>query len=165
MRWVRCLHYFRRLIACGLVACCAGAGCIKQVEHRWRAEPLQDLQSIVPGRTTKDEVQALFGSPTVHSVVYDRAQHWFYVSSTTEHVAFLAPKVLEQQVVALAFNDHDVVQHMKVYTQNDIRVVEMAKEHLETPDDQISLFDQVVGNIGRFTAPASARDRVMRGGR
>ena len=59
------------------------------------------LAQIEPGRTTRDEVQQLLGSPS-SLTTFDGAV-WYYVSQRTERMSFYQEDVVNQDVVSITF--------------------------------------------------------------
>jgi outer membrane protein assembly factor BamE (lipoprotein component of BamABCDE complex) len=84
------------------------AGCSTTVEQRGNLPPPDELAQIHPGKTTKDQVVKILGTPSSISVFNDK--DWYYVSLRTKQFSFFDPKVLDQQVYIVDFNDDGIVK-------------------------------------------------------
>ena len=86
------------LLAMGTLGCKS----IAQKDSRGYVESTPVEGSIVPGKTSRDEVQRLLGSA---STVSDfPPETWYYITRKRETVAFLAPKLTDQKVLRIEFD-------------------------------------------------------------
>ncbi|HVY97937.1 MAG TPA: outer membrane protein assembly factor BamE [Dongiaceae bacterium] len=113
-------------------------------------DPDQVVQ-INPGVDDKNRVTQLLGSPSTISAFQDRT--WYYISRRTEQTAFLDPDVVEQEVLAISFNDQNIVDDMKIYGLENGRMVEMNDKITPTYGNDLTLMQQLLGNLGRFNNP------------
>ena len=88
------------LLALGALPACSIVEAPKQLRgNRVDSESLKDL---VPGTSTRADVQALLGSPSAKGAFDDNT--WIYVSETTRPRIGRTPGVLDQEVVAVTFD-------------------------------------------------------------
>ena len=113
----------------------------------------EDLELIEVGKSTRRDVEQRLGTPSTSSVFTDNV--WYYFSETTEQVAFLDPEVKERKIVAIVFAANDRVDNIHTYTEADGKPVELVSRVTPTAGNELSLFQQLFGNIGRFSAPGS----------
>ena len=113
-------------------------------------DPDQVVQ-INPGVDDKNRVTQLLGSPSTISAFQDRT--WYYVSRRTEQTAFLEPTVVDQEVLAISFNDQSIVEDMKIYGLENGRMVAMNDKVTPTYGNNLTLMQQLLGNLGRFNNP------------
>jgi outer membrane protein assembly factor BamE (lipoprotein component of BamABCDE complex) len=113
-------------------------------------DPDQVVQ-INPGVDDKNRVTQLLGSPSTISAFQDRT--WYYISRRTEQTAFLDPSVVDQEVLAISFNDQNVVDDMKIYGLENGRMVDMNAKVTPTYGNDLTLMQQLLGNLGRFNNP------------
>lgn len=119
-------------------------------------EPDPDaLATIEPGQTDQRDVQLALGSPSTEGVF--RTNIWYYMSERTETVAFFEPELLERKIIAIVFDENEVVEDVFTYTENDRREVELVSRVTPTAGNEFSLIQQLFGNVGRF---GSAGDLV-----
>ncbi|MEZ5825044.1 MAG: outer membrane protein assembly factor BamE [Geminicoccaceae bacterium] len=119
---------------------------VKQHGHRIDAELLARL---VPDRPPKEEVLRLIGSPSSIGTFED--DRWYYVSQRTERVSFYQSEITEQDVVVVAFDDRGLVSGIHQQGLDQAQNVAPADETTRTLGKELSLFEQLVGNIGRFS--------------
>jgi outer membrane protein assembly factor BamE (lipoprotein component of BamABCDE complex) len=123
-------------------------GCSPEIStHGYRFDEAT-LAQIEPGRTTKDAVTRLLGSPS--SVATFDNKVWYYISQRSEHKSFYQDHVVEQKVIAIAFDDAGVVQTIDKRGLKDGHDVAFVSRETPTSGKQLSLLEQFVGNIGRF---------------
>src|SRR5918994_200423 len=86
---------------CGLLASLALIGCVPQVSnHGYRLDEAA-LAQVEPGRTSRDQVLQLLGSPSALTT-FDGSV-WYYVSQRTERLSFYQEDVVNQDIVSIAF--------------------------------------------------------------
>lgn len=112
------------------------------------------LKELVPGTSTRADVTALIGSPTAHATFDDNT--WLYIGERTQPRIGQTLAVLTQQVVVVTFNDQGVLQHVDTKDKNDSLPVSVIARTTPAPGTQANFFQQVFGNIGRFTPGATA---------
>ncbi len=154
----------RRLALAGLCAATI-AGCAATRDfHGYvpdQALPT-DVQPTVDTRTT---VLARLGTPSTTSAFDDKL--WVYMSSTRELLTFYYPKVVQREIVAIKFDDDDVVSDVLVYDVNDGRTVAYNSRVTPTRGRELGILEQLFGTIGslRNQLPGSQDEGDGRGGR
>lgn len=152
----------RRLALAGLCAATI-AGCAATRDfHGYvpdQALPT-DVQPTVDTRTT---VLARLGTPSTTSAFDDKL--WVYMSSTRELLTFYYPKVVQREIVAIKFDEDDVVSDVLVYDVNDGRTVAYNSRVTPTRGRELGILEQLFGTIGslRNQLPGSQDGRDGRG--
>lgn len=108
----------------------------------------EQLQEIVPGVQTKNDVQTLLGSPTQTSAFGD--EEWFYISSKTRQRPGRQLAVTDQQTVVVSFDRNGVVRGVRKVTEADGQPVSMVERETPVPGNDRTLLQALFGNIGRF---------------
>lgn len=124
------------------------AGCSPKVDNRGYVKDATIKEQIQAGRETKEEVRQLLGSPSATSNYGQEA--WYYVSTRKETVAFLAPEIVEQDVVRITFDANGVVSNIESYSKADGQDVDVSKRETPTEGHELGFIEQLLGNIGRF---------------
>lgn len=106
------------------------------------------LKEITPGVQTKQDVQALLGSPTQTSTFGDNT--WYYISSKTRQRPGRALAVMDQETVVVDFDQRGVVREVKRVGEDEARQVEMVSRETPVPGNDRTLLQALFGNIGRF---------------
>jgi outer membrane protein assembly factor BamE (lipoprotein component of BamABCDE complex) len=133
------------------------AACTPTVRtHGHRLDP-DGLAQIQPGRTSRDQVAQLLGSPSSLSTFDDSA--WYYVSQRTEQRSFYQENVVEQKVVTITFDQAGRVASVDELGLKEARAVAPVERTTPTAGNDLSVFEQFVGNIGRFNLPRDQRQR------
>lgn len=103
---------------------------------------------VVVGTDTKSTVQERLGSPSVVSTFEPNI--WFYVSQSMARKAFFRPKVTAREVVAVSFDPTtEAVTSVETYDVADGKVVQFAERETPTRGRQLSVLEQLLGNVGR----------------
>jgi outer membrane protein assembly factor BamE (lipoprotein component of BamABCDE complex) len=142
----------RSLVLCGAVAL---AGCSGTIDQRGNLPDPAKLAEIQPGVTTKDAISQLLGTPSSVSTFNDKT--WYYISRRTEQVAFFDPTVLDQEVVVVAFDDSGIVRDVARRTLTDGRAIEPSARETPAPGHELTFVEQLIGNVGRFSAPTGGK--------
>jgi outer membrane protein assembly factor BamE (lipoprotein component of BamABCDE complex) len=127
------------------------AACSPTIQQEGNVPDADEVVQINPGVDDKTRVTQVLGSPSSVSAFQDRT--WYYISRRTEQTAFLDPEVVEQEVLAISFDAQNIVQDMKVYGLEDGRMVAMVDRVTPTHGNDLTIVQQVLGNLGRFNNP------------
>lgn len=110
----------------------------------------EKLAEVVPGKISRDEVAEILGSPS--SIAAFNEETWYYISERMETTAFLPPDVTERKVVVIRFDKKGVVSSVENLGLADGRNVELVDRTTPTAGNEITILQQVMGNMGRFNA-------------
>ncbi len=139
-----------------MLAAASLAACVPNVDQRGNLPEPEKIAQIQPGRTTRDQVVKILGTPSSVGVFNDKS--WYYISRKTSQVAFLDPDVLDQQVYIVNFDGKGVVRGVDHKEMKDGRDIEPAPGATPAPGRELTLVEQVLGNIGRFNKSTPASD-------
>ena len=131
-----------------IAATVALAACSATVDQRGNLPPPEEIAQIHPGKTTKDEVVKILGTPSSISVFNDK--NWYYISARTKELAFFDPKVVDQQVFVVDFNDDGIVKALEHKTLQDGKEVVPIARATPAPGRELTFLEQLIGNLGRF---------------
>lgn len=106
-----------------------------------------ELKQLVPGTSTKKDVEALIGSPTSKGTFDDR---WIYISQQTHVRVGRLPGVDKQDVLVLAFDQNGVLQSVQQHGMKDANSIAMVDRTTPSPGSEASFMQMLLGNIGRF---------------
>lgn len=141
------------IAALGLVA--ALAACQPRIDTRGNLPDVDNVLKINPGEDGRDQVEDLLGTPSSIGTFDDRT--WYYISTRTETVAFFKPEVVDQEVLMVKFDDAGVVSDMKVYGLENGRVIEPVERSTPTLGREMTVLQQLIGNLGRFNKDAGGQ--------
>jgi outer membrane protein assembly factor BamE (lipoprotein component of BamABCDE complex) len=151
-----------------LVALVLGAalvsGCGAQIDRHGHVFMDVDIQSVQPGMS-KDDVTKVLGSPDTTSTIGGDA--YYYISTTQKTVAFMKPKEIDRQVVAVYFDGGATVQQVAHYGLKDGIVVNYYKNETPARGKDLGLLEQIFGNLanrGMFKDAKPSADPTRPGG-
>ena len=122
------------------------AACSPPVETRGNPPDPAILGEVTPGQTTKDQVEALLGTPS--SVAPFSKNTWYYIGQKTERFAFFDPEVLDQQVVAVVFDEKGTVTEIRRFSQKDGQSVEVVDRETPTRGKELTFARALLGTLG-----------------
>lgn len=134
-----------------IAACLVLAGCAAEINSRGNLPPDDKLAQVTPG-ITRDQVMQILGSPSTVATFSDQA--WYYIGQRTEDYAFYKPRVMERQVVVVQFDEQGRVAEVKRLDKEDGKPVEMVSRTTPSVSRDLSLMQQIFGNLGRSPAMA-----------
>jgi len=125
------------------------AACVNPVDQHGNLPEADKVAQIKPGSTDKATVTQLLGSPS--SVAAFDPNTWYYISRKVRPVAVLSPEVLDQEVVAIHFNNDGIVQAVDHRNLGDAEPVTPNPNATPAPGREFTLMEQLLGNFGKFT--------------
>ena len=128
----------------GLVSACAPV-----IRNHGYAPPDEELSNIRIGQDTRGSVRRKIGRPGGSGIFTDDG--WYYVSSTVEHLAYYAPEVIDRRVIAITFDQNDVVAGVNTYGIEDGKIIDLETDITPTYGRELTILEQAFGNIGVIT--------------
>ena len=149
-------RYRRTLLAAvGLTLALVAGACTARIDQRGNKPDEDQVELINPGVDDKNRVAELIGTPSSISTFNDRT--WYYISKRTETLAFFDPEVVDQEVLAISFDDSGVVDNMRIYGPEDGRTIAYVDRTTPTEGNELTLIQQLLGNLGRFNPEGDSR--------
>ncbi len=148
------MPFSKSFAICAVIAFSALAACAPRQDYRGVTLDEDKLNLIAVGQTSAAQVGALLGSPSTISTFTEWGTTYYYISSETEAVAFLAPELIDQQVVAISFDKEGKVQAVKRYGMKDGRQIAFVDRETPTRGKEMTVLEQLFGNLGRFNSNA-----------
>ncbi len=108
------------------------------------------LAQLIPGTSSRADVQALVGTPTARGSFDDNT--WFYISEITKPVIGGTQNINDQNVVVMTFDQKGILRGITKRGAEDAKDVKMVAGATPSPGSNASLFQQLLGNVGRFSA-------------
>jgi len=106
------------------------------------------LAKIEVGKTTKEQVSKLLGTPSSVSTFGNNT--WYYMSEETQRRAFFSPSILKSNITRIEFNAENRVQSLDSVTEKDMQIVSHVTRQEPTAGHSFGVLEQLFGNIGRF---------------
>lgn len=143
------------------LALAAGA-CAPRIHNQGNELDPERLAKVEPGKTSRDQVVELLGSPSSNSTF--GPEIWYYVSQEVHSTLFFKPEVNDRKVVAVEFDDQGIVSNVGTLGLADGRRVHPVERVTPTSGHELTVFEQVLGNFGRFTGRKKPPSQVGGGG-
>ncbi|MGK0267001.1 MAG: outer membrane protein assembly factor BamE (lipoprotein component of BamABCDE complex) [Maricaulis sp.] len=147
-----------------IAACALGASACNPIlrSHGYRYT-LGEEPSIMPDTDTRDTVMQRLGNPSTRGTFDENT--WFYISATRESLAYLRPVTRDRRIVAIRFNEETgIVSDVVEYTLADGRMVDYVSRETPTRGRELSLLEQLLGNIGRLPGQQFGGEENLPGG-
>lgn len=132
------------------------SGCATRVAVRGNLPDSERLAEVVPGDMSREEVAEILGSPS--SVTPFDSDLWLYISEKTETFAFMAPEVVERNVIMVKFTDKGIVNEVKKLDLSNAQDVKHVERETPTSGNEVTFWDQLFHNVGRFNTGDSGLD-------
>ncbi|WP_173983421.1 outer membrane protein assembly factor BamE [Magnetospirillum sp. SS-4] len=126
--------------------------CSPEIELRGNLPPPEQLQQVAIGKTTREEVQSLLGTPS--SIAPFGDETWHYISNVTERTAFFEPEVKERKVITVVFDRNGIVRALDTKGLTDGKDVTPVDRETPTAGKELTILQQLMGNVGRFSKPS-----------
>jgi outer membrane protein assembly factor BamE (lipoprotein component of BamABCDE complex) len=137
----------RRLALAGIAAALM-AGCAATRDFHGYVPDQALATDVQPAVDTRSTVLARLGTPSTTSIFNDDL--WVYMSSTRELLTFYYPKVVAREIVAIQFDEDDVVSDVLVYDVNDGRTLAYNSRVTPTRGRELGILEQLFGTIGNL---------------
>jgi outer membrane protein assembly factor BamE (lipoprotein component of BamABCDE complex) len=137
-----------------LVALAALVACSPVYQYHGFTPTDEDLEEIEVGLDTRTTVATIIGDPGASGLLAESA--WYYVRSEFTHDTFRAPEEIDREVVAISFDDNDVVENIERFGQERGEVVVLSRRVTESNIDGVSILQQLFGRGASMDALANA---------
>lgn len=131
----------------------AVTGCELPVQVHGNLPEDEQIAKLEPGMQGRTDVANMLGTPSALSTFQDDT--WYYIGVKQTQFAFFDPDIKERNVLVLKFDDKDRLSGKQLYTQADIRHVDLVDKVTPTEGRSLTLLQQLLGNIGRFNDQGS----------
>lgn len=130
--------------------------CAPTVEHRgFNPEQAERIDDIKINISDKEKVTECLGSPSTISAFPTEGKNWtkwYYVYRKTEKISFWDPKVVDQLIIKIIFDEKDIVKDIIAQKGVSGEEISASKEKTVTTGYQSSFLKDIFGNFGRNIA-------------
>ena len=134
----------------------AAGACSQTVENHGNIPDPEIVTSIRIGKTSREQVSEMLGTPSAVST-FDK-EAWYYIGARTSRFAFLEPEILERKVLVVRFDEKGIVQQLGTLSKEDGREVQIVERKTPTRGRELTILEQLIGNIGRFSGGEGGAD-------
>jgi len=137
-------------LAVALVAGITACSPLKpKTDYRGYLPRSEEIQKVQVGMS-KAEVQALLGSPSTTATLESLGESFYYISSVVETTAFLAPQVIDREILAIRFDQEARVNGFGHYGLEDGKIINFSDRKTPTRGKEMNVLQQLFNNVGRF---------------
>ena len=137
--------------ACALALSAPLAGCLGYNGDFDRGYQIDErtLDQVKIGATDKAQALALLGTPSTTSTIGGDA--WYYIGQKLKRpIAFLAPSIADQNVVAIYFDKGGKVMRIANYGLKDGQVFDFVSRTTPTGGQEPNFLKNIFSNLFRF---------------
>ena len=112
---------------------------------------------IVAGTDTRQTVLAKLGTPSTTST-FESDNIWYYMSQITEKYTYNPAQITQRSITEITFNDDGQVSEVRTLGLEDGRRLAMERRETPTRGRQLTIIEQLLGNVGRGQLPRTEED-------
>ena len=146
----------------GAMASLAVGGCDHIVDYRGFSPTPGSVEKLEVGTQSREDVIRLIGTPT--AVATFNPNVWYYITQQQETYAFFKAEITEQKVMQLTFNDAGRLTTLKNYDLKDGQDITMVSRVTPTAGKELTILEQLLGNVGKFSGPKQTSVGAPTGG-
>ncbi|SJM68027.1 Outer membrane lipoprotein OmlA [Brevundimonas diminuta 3F5N] len=148
---------FTSLIIAASLAAAAGA-CAPVVATQGFQAVDAKPQDIEAGVDTRETVLAKLGTPSTTST-FETDNVWYYLTQTTQRYTYNKPEVSQRTITEVTFADGgEKVASVRTLGLEDGRQIAMERRETPTRGRQLTILEQLLGNVGRGQLPRTEDD-------
>lgn len=102
----------------------------------------QELIEQVPEGSSREYVRLVLGTPSTEATFGDEA--FYYISQKTERIAFLEPRIVDQRVLAVYFDEDGTVSQIANYGLEDGRLIDFIGRTTPTTGEEVTFLRQLM---------------------
>jgi len=114
------------------------------------------VKGIERKKLSKSEVENLLGTPTI--IPNYSSDTWYYIQRILARRAWFDPKVVEQRIVKVKFDKHDILEEatLLIDSQEEINII---SEYTKAHGTELNSVQRFVKNIGRFNKTTDGKKK------
>ncbi len=142
------------------IACALALGaCTPVASYQGFQAVEQNPKDAKVGLDTKSTILDRLGSPS--TVAAFDPNTWYYITQVTDRLTYHHPQVRSRTVVSIVFDKtSEQVTAVNSYTLKDGRVIAYNGRETPTRGRELSVLEQLLGNVGRGTMLPRDQDRT-----
>lgn len=132
---------------CLIVASFTLVGC-QSIDMHGQFVEAAAIEELEHKKLNKEQVIELIGTPT--TVPEYSPNTWYYIQRALAKRAWFEPKIIEQRIVKVTFNQNDQVEEVEVLQGGGEEPVQVVREYTKTYGTELNPAQKFIKNIGRF---------------
>ena len=123
--------------------------CCAKIENRGYNFDLSNYKTLQTEISNKEKTIMEMGLPSF-SYNYEEKESWFYYSFTTKNYLFLKPKIINQKILAIDFNQEGFISNIQDFENKNNKSFKPIKTTTEIKKiNEGNWLKDLFGNIGR----------------
>ena len=122
--------------------------CTQPIEVHGNRISLKAFDIIEPGKTTEQQVLEQLGKPVITQGYGPKS--WIYVESKSQDTVLSGKKFLNRTIVRISFSKKGIATSVDVIPYDKEYNPKIATGKTPTAGQEITVFQQLIGNFGRF---------------
>lgn len=115
------------------------------------------IAEINKGNLTQEQVIEKIGTP---SYIPEYTQNtWYYMQRSLTKKAWFDPKVIEQRIVKVTFNQNNIATKAELIENSQKENINIQKEFTPTPGTELNGVQKFVKNMGRFNKTTGGKKK------
>lgn len=124
--------------------------CTPTIAQRGNMVTDEQVEKLVPGVHTAQDVLRVFGSPTTRAPFDENI--WYYIGQETEKHGILDPEVTQENVVIVRLSPEGELLSVEPL-QTERIAVPIERDKTKTHGNEVTAVQQMLGNLGKFNTP------------
>lgn len=124
------------------------AACSPTVAERGNMLEDYQLREVTAGVSTRSDVLRALGSPTTRSPFDDNA--WYYIGQETKKKGILDPKITKERIVEVKFAEDGTLASLRELPKGAHLDIPIERSKTTTYGNEVTIMQQMLGNVGRF---------------
>jgi outer membrane protein assembly factor BamE (lipoprotein component of BamABCDE complex) len=121
-----------------------------------------EVPEITPGEHNQASIMDMLGSPSVRGTFDENT--WYYMTDTREYLSYLKPSTQARRIIAITFDGEGTVANVEEYDMGDSRQVAFVGRETPTRGRELSVLEQILGNVGRLPTEQLPGQQNLPGG-
>ncbi len=130
--------------------------CAPEINNHGNVPNPDFVNNVKVGKSNRIDVNKMLGPPSVAATFDNKT--WYYVGSQASQRAFLNPTLLGRHILIIHFNKKGIVRKIERLSKEDGRAVHIVRRKTPTSGKELTILEQLIGNIGRFGNQGSGAD-------
>lgn len=156
------MHRRRLAILAVAAAAAASAACSPIVRRHGYVPESEPLSAITAGEDTRTSVLARYGNPSVRGTFEDDT--WYYITDVREQLGYLQPSSSARNITIVRFSPDGVVAEVETLDLEAARQVALVDRETPTRGRELSILEQILGNVGRLPTDTISDQDNLPGG-
>ena len=131
-------------------------GCSPTYRNHGYVPSVTELNQLKVGKSSKENVKNLFGSPSSIGLVQE--DRWFYLYTKIKNFMYRPPEITERQLVVVTFGSNGLLENIEKFELQDKEVVVLSRRITESGIKGVSLIQQLLNSAGNYD-PAQAFEK------